>query len=571
MRYGIPGFGKSRILVVVAGLFGLSIGLVSAQPDSVVITGRVLNLTAALYRQAPAITFTRNNILQPQSELARQAPLQADGSFRVTMPLIYPQEEVYLDYGGKVYTTFLAAPGTLQLSFDADSMFKAKRLFYFAGVNAEANNRYMQYVVEEGRILKEDKRYGENFFTTFWGLDESQALQALDRRAQLRLSALANLSKQGSVPPQLQQWAQSIVNEEKYSALFEYALVNGIKAHPTALTGLPGLTEGTMTFQRVQWMMRLGDYADRMVEQREFQFPTRSKSLKVETMAELIKRYVQPLSAEETERLNVMIQEGNATTDGLEFLNRLYSRNRRTLDLITSLEKKDRAYAFEFDAATADLLSARWLVQQFYRLSLAEQEVLYPYIRQKAKTPVVRNSLDELYALEVKDSTYIRLVEKRTDLNANPTEVLSGIWLAESATNGRDALDKVEALLKEKTVYVTKWNLFDDASRNEILYAPALRAQLPTDVELLYIHLPSTEMVDSPALWKKFIVRNKLKGVHLYLTDAQAAQLFLRLNPFTYPSFGIMKPNGKYASRNAPPPSRGQDAAQAILKVREGR
>lgn len=555
---------------LVLGLMAIG-GTTSAQPDSVVITGRVLNLTAALYRQAPAITFTRNNILQPQSELTRQAPLQADGSFRVAMPLIYPQEEVYLDYGGKVYTTFLAAPGTLQLSFDADSMFKAKRLFYFAGVNAEANNKYMQYVIEEGRILKEDKRYGENFFSTFWNLDESQALQALDRRAQLRLSALATLSKQGTVPPQLQGWAQSLVNEEKYSALFEYALVNGTKVNPSSLSSLSSLTEGTMTFQRVQWMMRVGDYADRILDQKELQFPTRSKSLKVETIAQLIKQYVQPLSTEETERLNVMIQEGNANTDGLEFLNRLYSRNRRTLDLVTSLEKKDRAYAAEFDAATTDLLDARWLVSQFYRLSLEEQEVLYPYIRAKTATPVVRNSLDELYALEVKDSTYIRLVEKRTDLSANPTEVLSGIWLAESSGSGRDALDKVEALLKGKTGYVIKWNLFDNDSRSEILYAPALRAQLPTDVELLYLHLPSTELVDSPSLWKKFIVRNKLKGVHLFLNDTQAAQLFLRLNPFTYPSFGIMKPNGKYASRNAPPPSRGQEAAQAILKAREGR
>ena len=562
MSYNIPGFGKSRILILFA--FGLSVGFASAQPDSVVITGRVLNLTAALYRQAPAITFTRNNILQPQSELARQAPLQADGSFRVAMPLIYPQEEVYLDYGGKVYTTFLAARGTLQLSFDADSMFKAKRLFYFSGVNAEANNKYMQYVMEEGRILKEDKRYGENFFSTFWNLDESQAL---DRRAQLRLSALANLSKQGSVPPQLQQWAQSIVNEEKYSALFEYALVNGIKAHPTALTGLPGLTEGTMSFQRVQWMMRVGDYADRAVEQREFQFPTRSKSLKVETMAQLIKQYVQPLSSEETERLNVMIQEGNTTTDGLEFLNRLYSRNRRTLDLITSLEKKGRAYAFEFDAATADLLSARWLVQQFYRLSLAEQEELYSYIRQKIKNPVVQNSLDELYALEVKDSTYIRLVEKRTELNASPTEVLSGIWLAESAVSGKSALDQVETLFKGKTMYVIKWNLFDDESRNEILYAPALRAQLPTDVEFLYLHLPNTAVNDNSTLWKKFIVRNKLKGVHIYLNDTQAIQLMSKI----YSTYGIIAPNGKYSTRNVYGPSNGQKAAQAILKAREGR
>ncbi len=571
MNYEMIILGKSRILMLVAGLLGLSMGFASAQPDSVVITGRVLNLTAALYRQAPAITFTRNNILQPQSELTRQAPLQADGSFRVAMPLIYPQEEVYLDYGGKVYTTFLAAPGTLQLSFDADSMFRAKRLFYFAGVNAETNNKYMQYVMEEGRILKGNKRYGESFFDTFWNLEPSEAVKALDQRAQLRLSALKNLFQQAAVPPQLQQWVETTLADEKRSALFEYAMVNGTTADRDALAGLPELTEGIMTFQRVQWMMRVGAYAEQLVERKAYQFPTKSKSLKVEKMAELIKRYVRPLSTEETGRLNTMIQEGSATNTGLEFLNTLYARNRRTLDLVTQFEKENNAYADEFSAATTDLLAARWLVQRFYRNSLSEQNLLYEHVREKIEKPVVRNSLDELYALEVKDSTYIRLVDQRTDLNATPTEVLSGIWLAESAGSGKDALDRVEALFQGKTVYVTKWNLFDGDSRNEILYAPALRAQLPTDVEFLYIHLPNTEVNDNSALWKKFIVRNKLKGVHLYLNDSQVMQLLFKLNPLAYPSFGIMKSNGKYASRNAPPPSQGQNAAQAILKVRQGR
>ncbi|WP_373330720.1 hypothetical protein [Salmonirosea aquatica] len=552
----------------------LTVGVSSisfAQPDSVVITGRVLNLTAALYRQAPAITFTRNNILQPQSELARQAPLQADGTFQVTMPLIYPQEEVYLDYGGKVYTTFLAAPGRLQLSFDADSMFKAKRLFYFSGVNAEANNKYMQYVMEEDRIMKANKRYGENFFETFWNLEASEALRALDQRAQLRLSALKNISQKTTVPPQLQEWIETTIRDEKRSALFEHALVNVATPQLYALGGLPELTQGILTFQRVQWMIRVGDYADRLVEQKEYQYPTKSKSLKVETMAELIKRYVPLLSTGEIERLNTMIQEGSATTAGLDFLNTLYARNRRILDLVTQFEKQSSAYADKFSTSTNDLLAARWLVQRFYRLSLPEQSLLYSHIRSKIEKSVVRYSLDELYQLEVKDSTYIRLIEKRTDLNANPTEVLSGIWLAESASSGKSALDQVEALFKGKTVYVIKWNLFDDESRNEVLYAPALRAQLPTDVELLYIHLPDTEVNDNSALWKKFIVRHKLKGVHLYLTDDQVVQLLFRLNPLAYPSFGIMKPNGKYASRNAPPPSQGQNAAQAILKVREGR
>ncbi len=553
------------------GLWLISLSAVFAQPDSVVISGRVLNLTAALYRQAPAITFTRNNILQPQSELTRQAPLLADGSFTVTMPLIYPQEEVYLDYGGKVYTTFLAAPGNVQLTFDADSMYKAKRLFYFAGVNAEANNRYIQFMTEEERLMKENKRYGEAFFSTFWDLDADDARRALQRRADLRMSALLPLAQKGGVSPALRKWVEAIVSEEQLSALYEHALANDTEVNKPTEDSLRRLASGVMTFQRVQWVMRFGDYADRLLDRRAYQNPTRSKSLRVETMADLIKRYVKPLSAEETARLNDMIQQGSATSGGLDFLNGLYARNRRTMDLVTLIEKKNRAYADEFGQTATDLLNARVLVQRFYQSSLSEQELLYDYLKTKIEVPAIRQSLDELYQLEVKDSLYIRLIEKRTDLTDTPTEVLSGIWLSQTRGSGKDWLKKIQRSYEGKTLYILKWNLFDDQSRNEVLYAPALRAQLPADVEFLYVHLPDTEMVNSPELWKKFIVRHKLKGVHMFIDGSQAAQLMFRLNPLAYSTFAILAPNGRYYSRNAPGPSNGQRAAQAILEARSGR
>ena len=571
MNDEMPGFSKSLFVAFVLFVSVSWSRAAFAQPDSVVISGRVLNLTPQLYREAPAITFTRNNILQPQSELTRQAPLQADGSFSVTMPLIYPQEEVYLDYGGKVYTTFLAAPGKLQLTFDADSMYKAKRLFYYAGVNAGANNQYIQYMTEEGRLMKANKRYGEAFFDTFWDLDADDARRALQRRADLRMSALLPLSQKGGVSPDLRKWVEAIVSEEQLSALYEHALVTNTEVNKATEDSLRRLASGVMTFQRVQWVVRFGDYADRLLEKRAYQNPTRSKSLRVETMAELIKRYIKPLSAEETARLNDMIQQGSATSGGLDFLNTLYARDRRTMDLVTLIEKRNRAYADEFGQTATDLLNARLLVQRFYQLSLSEQELTYDYIKTKIEVPTISQSIDELYQLEVKDSLYIRLIEKRTDLSATPTEVLSGIWLSQSRDNGKDWLKNIQKLYEGRTLYVLKWNLFDDQSRNEVLYAPALRAQLPTDVEFLYIHLPDVETVNSPDLWKKFIVRNKLKGVHMFIDGSQTAQLMFKLNPLAYSTFSIIAPNGKYYSRNAPSPSNGQRAAQAILGARGGR
>ncbi len=235
------------------------------------------------------------------------------------------------------------------------------------------------------------------------------------------------------------------------------------------------------------------------------------------------------------------------------------------------IEKKNRAYADEFGQTATDLLNARLLVQRFYQLSLSEQGLLYDYAKTKIEVPTIAQSLNELYQLEVKDSLYIKLIEKRTDLTETPTEVLSGIWLSQTRGNGKDWLKKIQKSYEGKTLYVLKWNLFDDQSRNEVLYAPALRAQLPADVEFLYIHLPDTEMADSPELWKKFIVRNKLKGVHMFVDDSQAVQLMFKLNPLANSTYGIIAPNGKYYSRNAPGPSNGQRAAQAILDARGGR
>uniref|UniRef100_UPI003592EA12 hypothetical protein n=1 Tax=Persicitalea sp. TaxID=3100273 RepID=UPI003592EA12 len=410
-----------------------------------------------------------------------------------------------------------------------------------------------------------------DFFETFWELDDDDARRALQRRADLRMSALLPLSQKGGVSPELRNWVQTILVEEQLSALYEHALVRDTEVNKATEDSLRRLASGIMTFQRVQWITRFGDYADRLLDKRAYRNPTRSKSLRVETMAELIKRYVKPLSAEETARLNEMIQQGSATSGGLDFMNTLYARNRRTMDLVTMIEKNNRAYSDEFGQTATDLLNARLLVERFYQSSLSEQGLLYDFIKTKIEVPTIAQSLNELYQLEIKDSLYIKLIEKRNDLSDTPTEVLSGIWLSQTRGNGKDWLKKVQKMYDGRTLYILKWNLFDEQSRNEVLYAPALRAQLPADVEFLYIHLPDAEMGNSPELWKKFIVRHKLKGVHMFITDSQAAQLMFKLNPLAYSTFAILAPNGKYYSRNAQSPSNGQRAAQAILDARGGR
>ena len=112
--------------------------------DSVIVTGRIKNLSARLYRESPTVLVSRNNILQASRELVRPAPLNVDGTFRVALPLIYPQEEMYFNYG-RISTPFLAAPGTLSIDMDADSLFTAGVPFRFGGVNAQVNSQFARY------------------------------------------------------------------------------------------------------------------------------------------------------------------------------------------------------------------------------------------------------------------------------------------------------------------------------------------------------------------------------------------------------------------------------------------
>src|SRR5205823_6414269 len=121
-----------------------------AQADSVVISGHIRHLTPRIYRESPTVLITSTNILQAGQELAHPAPLQPDGSFRVAIPMIYPQEEMYFN-AARVSTAFLAAAGSLTIDIDADSLFVAAIPFRFGGVNAQVNQQFATYKDYEAR------------------------------------------------------------------------------------------------------------------------------------------------------------------------------------------------------------------------------------------------------------------------------------------------------------------------------------------------------------------------------------------------------------------------------------
>ena len=549
------------LAIVFSGFFTFSF----ASTDSLIVKGRILNLNGRLYRQAPFITFSRNNILQPQSELSKQTPLEADGSFRVSLPILFPQEEFYLDYGGKAFTTFLGSPGTVEITFDGDSLTKASKLFYFAGVNADANNQYAQYLAEENKALNLNRTLGADFFKNFWANSASGAREMAQQRALLRLSAVKQAAKNTVPSPALMQWVKSIADDEQMQILYEHALSNQTDISKVLLDSLKRLSQPPLTAQRVIWANRFGNYADLKVAERRYTSPSKTNSLPVRLMATLIRNNAVNLTAEERQRLENITANGLAEKTELDFLNKLFAKNELVLNLLFNYERESRTYTDLFDSTATEFLKSRYLAKNLFRFTYKQQLLLNQHIQSRIGSPVFRQSLDEIVRLEVKDSSDIRKIVEYKDVKTDPTEALPGYFLAASNDRGTSWFNRVLDQYKGKTVYLTKWNLDDPKSREELDYIPALQASVPEDVVFLFVHLPGDEYEASDALIRQYIVRHRLKGTHLFMNGDQMMDLLFRLNPLDTATFSVIRPNGKFAAKNASAPSATDKTVKAIL------
>ncbi len=547
----------------------------TCQQDSVVITGHIENLTGQRYREAPVVTFSRNNILQPQSELSRNAAIQADGSFRIAMPLIFQQEEMYLDYGGKVFATFLASKGTLTIRFDADSVFKTARLFRFEGVNARANNLYPEYLAEEARLFAANKALGADFFNTFWSRSLQAAKQDLLARGNLRLSVLSTMAGQGKQADELTQWVRSIVEDEQATLLMEYALGNEIVLTGSDEVDVRGLVAFPLTYQKVTRASRYLEYMERQAQQQLRNNPRRTNTLTVEKIARLVKDHVGALEQHEIDKLNLIIEKRNADKAEMDFLSRLYQRGSRDLTVITGFERDVQVYRELSDGNPAAFLTAATLVGRFYSFPVKDQRLLHTHLQKDLFNRSIKQSLEELVVLETRDSSDIFILQNAKPGKV-PEEVLPHIFVTESDENGKFWLESIQKLYAGKPVYFINWDLFNEKSRRDLSYLAFLRQQLPPDVVFLYLHISDpdrpqdTDFVNNEeerALWKQYIARHHLEGTHLFMNSLQVMQLGLRYTsiPATY---YIIKPNGRFHSRNAPSPEYAEEVVKAITAAR---
>ncbi|HEV7382680.1 MAG TPA: hypothetical protein VGN64_22955 [Dyadobacter sp.] len=556
-----------RFILSFAFLICISLSAVAAT-DSLIIHGRIQNLNGRLYRQAPSITFSRNNILQPQSELSKQAPLAPDGSFRVSLPMLYGKEEIYLDYSGKAYTTFLGSPGSIEITFNGDSLATKNRLFYFAGENAEANNQNYTLVNEEAKRIRANSVLGTRFYDTFWAKSPAEAQNLATKRAELKLSALQAVAATSVVDPTLKNWANALAGDELLQNLFEYALTNQYALGKDLLDSLNRLAQSPLTAQRVTWASRFGSLADGQIDEKKATIPSRNNSLPVRRMAYLIRSNSSTLTASEKDRLDEIISKGTAEKVELDFLSNLYAKNEMLLNLLFSYERESRFYGDMFDSTAREFLKARFLPRNFHRYTYSQQLRLSQHIKSTLTIPQFRASLDEIVKMEVSDSVNIEKFISFKDVRAEPTEALPGYLISASNERGTTWLNRITDLYKGKTVYVVKWSFDDPKSRDDLAFMAALQAQLPTDVVFLFLHMPSEEVFVSGDLVKQYIVRHRLKGVHMFLSSGQTMDLLFKLNPIEPGTYAIIKPNGKFAQKTAPSPAELDKAIQAVLQAR---
>lgn len=538
-----------------------------AVTDSLIIKGRINNLNGRLYRQAPFITFSRNNILQPQSELSKQADLQADGTFRVSLPMLFPQEEIYVDYGGKAFTTFLGSPGTVEITFNGDSIGRAKKLFYFAGANADANNQYPSYLAAENQRLNGSRALGTDFFKTFWEKSPSDARFIAESRGELRLGSVKAATQNTVASPVLYNWVKSVTDEEQLQILYEHALSNQYQISKALLDSLKRLDRAPLTGQRVIWATRFGNYADQMVEGKKFDNPSRTNSLPVKLMAALIRDNARNLSADDRQHLNQIAANGLAEKGELDFMNKLFARNEMVLNLLFNYERESRIYGDLYDSTATEFLRVRYLAKNLYKYTYPQQLLLNDHIKSRTGIPQFKQSLDELIQLEVKDSANIRKLVDFKNVRTAPVEALPGYYLSASNDRGTPWFNGIVDGLKGKTIYLVKWNIEDAKSREELDFIPALQARLPDNIVFLFVHFSTENYTVSDALLRQYIVRHRLKGIHMSVNDNQAMDLLFRLNPLDFATFSIIRPNGKFATKNAPAPSETEKTAKALIEV----
>ncbi|UFH56274.1 hypothetical protein [Spirosoma sp. KNUC1025] len=526
--------------------------------DSVIVTGRVRNLSARLYREAPMVLVSRNNILQANREFVRPSPLNADGTFRVSLPIIYAQEEMYFNYG-RISTAFLASPGTLTIELNADSLFTAAVPFRFGGVNAQINQQFARYKAFEA--VYPNKPDGKKLSAGTGGLGDDAVYRLVSSAYKAPFQAFSAKEKPF---PLLTKWIGYTNRYNAATFVYEKAAYENQDISKTLDDSLRPANDQLLTAARASAMNRFGTYATQRLSA---QAVNRANSITVRALAVLLERYGKNITAEERLRLHEYATANSARQADLRFFDGLVKRSPDTLQRLVNYETLIQRAIRQYDSTTVDYLAAYWLGTSLPTVTLDFAELLYDYARPQLKSQDLAESIDELYRLEVKDSTRIKAAMqtlRKAPTRTTNLEISSGIFITkDDFGNGANLLDQVINANRGKMIYALVFSPSDEAGRQAALDAQRLRnAYSARDFALIYLPMAGADK----SLWPEIAIRYNLAGDHLLLTDSQLFDAIERLRPNDDMSATVINRVGKISRRNAPLPGDFEEARKIIDK-----
>ncbi|MEZ0483211.1 hypothetical protein [Fibrella aquatica] len=533
------------LLLLTTGVFAQS------AVDSVIVSGQVRRLSAQLYRQSPNVLVTRTNILRNGVEQAFPAPLQPDGTFRVAVPIVYPQEEMQFVVGNAT-TPFLASAGSLTINLNNDSLYVAALPFQFGGVNAQVNQQFAQYKAFEAKNKPNESTQNRTFKRALNG-DINQTYSAL---YQAFTAPFTQFAAQQSVFPLVQEWILTNARNDAAAYVFDKAVQD---SHTLSASYFKVLTTGSdalLTPSRAMALNRFGTYASMRINQST---PSGGRGIRIRTLAQVIDQYGVGLTADDRQRLAVFKETNTARTADVRYLSRLLERNPDTLSRLVAYENAIQTARPLFDSLSLDYLKGYTLNSTISESTLNAAALLGQYIYPQIGNTYLKQSFNHILSQALRDTAVVR--KARTDYLAlekqpgvNSGFVSEGIYVT-TGTNryGTDVLKKAIDQNRGRVIYVVLWSPTNEEGRQLARDAQRLRDVFPArDFTLLYVSLND----DDDKLWVESMVRNRLRGEHIRLSETQTYSVVSTLNLEEASPVRLISPQGKLLKKGALTPDK---------------
>ena len=523
---------------------------VRAQSDSVIVEGKIENLTFRQYRQAGSVAVARVNLLRADQEIVRSVNLQPDGSFRLALPLVFPREECYFTYGNSVLVPFLASVGTVTLRINADSLLLPSPPVVFGGANAATNQGHARFHAAINKWLEKQPDLKDPLARVV-GRTPQRAWELLRNMRDRKQQFYENLAN-NSTDALLNQWVRTSLDQEA-KALFLIYLTRQKQPIPANLSDTLVLdNQPLLTFTKADCFRQFTQYAVLTTTSQP-----REATLPVGKMANILLQFVPKLTAADSLKLQEIKETNAGKMKDLKWLNALFERNTEAISPFVNYELYVKKYGAAFDSTTLGFLKTQFYVGNVSQLTVRQLQGLYQYLQPQIKDPLYAASLAELHGIETRDSAAIRALDEVAFIDHSQGSIAqfminagNGIYLYHNNLNLIETqFQAIKKMYAGRRIYVLLWDNTDEFSRQEFLNARSLPVE---DVQLVLV---CTSSGTNPQVWKEAVLKSKIKGLHILCNYAgQMDDWFTEALTDRLPTAILLNEKGKIIQNPAPLP-----------------